>query len=68
MFRRRPVGGVATAARVVVQRTPEALTLVRRRAQPTAATASLAGLTASEPDHNLALIRQLVPDPRDRGC
>jgi uncharacterized membrane protein YgaE (UPF0421/DUF939 family) len=37
MFRGRPVGGVGTAARAAAERTPETLTVVRRRAQPTAA-------------------------------
>jgi uncharacterized membrane protein YgaE (UPF0421/DUF939 family) len=44
VFRRRPAARVGAAARAVAQRTPETLTVVRRRAQPTAVTmARLAG-------------------------
>ena len=38
VFRRRPAARVGAAARAVAQRTPETLTVVLRRAQPTAVT------------------------------
>jgi gas vesicle protein len=44
VFRRRRATQIGTAARAMAQRTPETLTVVRRRAQPTAVTvARLAG-------------------------
>ena len=39
-FRRRRASRIGAAARAVAQRTPETLTVVRLRAQPTAATPS----------------------------
>jgi hypothetical protein len=48
VFRRRPAARVGAAARAVAQRTPETLSVVRRRAQPAAVTvARLAGRLGS---------------------
>jgi Aromatic acid exporter family member 1 len=46
VFRRDPAGRVGAAARAVAQRTPETMTVVRQRAQPTAVTIARLGSTA----------------------
>jgi len=46
VFRRNPAGRVGAAARAVAQRTPETMTVVRQRAQPTAVTIARLASTA----------------------
>jgi uncharacterized membrane protein YgaE (UPF0421/DUF939 family) len=46
VFRRDPAGRVGAAARAVAQRTPETMTVVRQRAQPTAVTIARLASTA----------------------